>query len=621
MQKSGSTMASVGRDEREEELALFHEVLRREHERKSSAIHPLPPHDADQLHSGSVNASLWHQMASSPAKMTLTSANNKLVVDNSQTIDLNLKNDDLLTAELGKNDYDWLLTPPGTPLRNHSKLNSASEDDSLSQLESFSLVQSLAAIKTSRFSSNQAEVNSRKQGATLLTDPELAYRKGHNGASRSNGLLGNSMYSTTNVTTSAPKKTPLTLRSGSALRPASPSRRTPISSAHIINPTTPKSKAKPLSAPGSHPTTPTSRHTAAVASKGGGNFVLSSSVTTKKTSPSSPAATSAKRLSPLHAQNQPVSAGVSRSSSFSKARPQPSRSAPSSRGNSPRGASHDWQQAFSSKPQSVTTAPILRSNHSTLTSFNTRSSQMGNSHRQGATTSTKQALFSSLDHLETSMDIPKRASSTSLTRGKSALQSSAGSILSRYSIQLDKSEGDSVMENTEVGGQARRYLGSSISPDTTCSRLEVDHSSETYMSPTLGFNKHVPRRSLDMAMLNLSLCRDATNGHSSLVSSKRELSSLSSAGNDQTEILSSLVKDDNKSNWLGSPEYMNEGPDPMMFFEQGLGKFGSCESPLVCPHGGGAVTCDLCNVKMRLQMLNEKSKASFGAYSQILSEA
>ncbi|MCO5607323.1 hypothetical protein L7F22_061518 [Adiantum nelumboides] len=661
MQKRGGSMASIRRGEREEEPALFHEMRRREHERKSSAIHPLPPHDADQPHSaGSANTSLRHQMASSPVKMTLSTASNKGSVDNSVTVDLSGKNDDLLTVELGKNDYDWLLTPPGTPLLNHSELSSALNGESLPQMEPISLVQSLAAIKTSRFSSTQAQTNSRKQGATL---PELASRKGQNGVSRSNELPAGSMFSTTNyVATLTPKKTPLTPRSGSVFRPASATKRTPLSSAHTFNPTTPHSKTKPLSAPGSHPTTPTSRDTAAIASKSGGNFFLSAS-TTKKTCPSSPKGTSSKRLVHSHAQNQPLSAGVSRSSSINKARPQPSRSAPSSRGSSPRGNSHDWQQSFSSKSQSATTPPPLRSTLTTPTSFSTRSSPMGSSHTTRAKTSTKQALFLSSNLLETSMEIPKRGSSTSLTRGKSAL----------VTMDRQSSAGDCVMATTKGGyqiAQARGLLEPLVFPDTTCCGLQAKRALDTYVSPALGLNNRASRRSLDMAIQHSNLCQDTSNGHSSFVASKSVYSPLLSARNvetqkpsssffrvsnsittvdfskitscsqdvsvqdeefmycssfkssaDQTDILSPLVKDDFKNSWLDSTDYMNEGPDPMVFFEQGLGKFGSCESPLVCPHGGGAVTCELCSVKMRLQMLNEKSKASFGANSRVFSEA
>ncbi|MCO5601043.1 hypothetical protein L7F22_055160 [Adiantum nelumboides] len=644
MQKRGGSMAGIRRGEREEELALFHEMRRREHERKSSAIHPLPPHDADQPHSA--NTSLRYQMASFPVKMTLSSASNKVAAENSVTVDLNGKNDDLLTVELGKNDYDWLLTPPGTPLLNDSKLSSASNGESLPQMEPISLVQPLAAIKTSRLSSTQAQTNSRKQGV-----------------SRSNERPAGSMLSTTNnVATLTPKKTPLTPRSGSVFRPASPTKRTPLSSAHTFNPTTPHSKTKPLSAPGSHPTTPTSRHTAAIASKSGGNFFLSAS-TTKKTCPSSPVGTSSKRLVHSHAQNQPLSAGVSRSPSDNKARPQPSRSAPSSRGSSPRGNSHDWQQSFSSKSQSATTAPTLRSTLTTPTSFSTRSSPMGSSHMTRAKISTKQALFPSSNLLETSMEIPKRVSSTSLTRGTSAL------------VTMDRqSSADDCVTTTTKGGyqiaQARRLLEPLVFSDTTCCGLQAKHALDTYVSPALGLNNHAPRRSLDMAMQHSDLRQDRSNGHSSFVASKSVYSPLLSARNvetqkpsssffhvsnsitnadvskitscsqdvsvqdeefmycsnfkssaDQTDIFSPLVKDDYKNSWLDSSDYMSEGPEPMVFFEQGLGKFGSCESPLVCPHGGGAVTCELCSVKMRLQMLNEKSKASFGANSHVFSEA
>lgn len=84
----------------------------------------------------------------------------------------------------------------------------------------------------------------------------------------------------------------------------------------------------------------------------------------------------------------------------------------------------------------------------------------------------------------------------------------------------------------------------------------------------------------------------------------------------QPDSLSSLVKDARVNNWLGSPEYRDGNLESMQVFRQGIEKFAGCESPLVCPHGGVAANCDLCNVKIRLQKLNEKCRASLRASLQ-----
>eukprot|EP00250_Pteridium_aquilinum_P014152 c21811_g1_i3 orf=232-2304(+) len=690
MQKRGPNMATVvGRGEREEELALFHEVRRRERERKSNAVHPLP-HDADQPHLGSAHTRMQHRLTSAAAKLTSIDTSNKPVYD-PISADLTKKGDDLLTAELGKNDYDWLLTPPGTPLINPSDHNSASNgDDFLSRADPLSSIRSLAAIKTSRFSSSKTEPNLKKEGATLLAKPDLALRKGQNGLSRSSGLTGSSSYTTNNATT---KKTP---GSRPSSRPTSPTKRSTIPSTHTSHPTTPTSRPKPPSTPRSHPTTPTNRLTPALTSRSGSNSFSPSSMISGKAGACSPATTPIRRLAgPQTPTHQPLSAGVSRSPSISKARPLPSRSAPSSRGSSPTAKPYVWQQglvtpAFSLGSQSLNGANLTilpNMTNSRLTapnSMNSRGSPVGSSSRPGTTTSTTQAAFSSLNHSGTSLDVTRKACSPSLTRGKSSLlsnsrtDSSASLSMSRNSSQMDKSLGDIVARNTKVGDkmlQSRRPLGSSLSPDTTWSVLQTKHLREKSASPASSrengiSSKQVPRRSLDMTLQSSNLRRNTSNGLCSLVSST-PVSSLFSArhtkmqacsndlsiasysnasadysmmtlrdqegselseeflcGSDfqvsparQSELSMSLGKDAHVNNWLGIQENMDEGLDLMQAFEQGVDKYESCESPLVCPHGGGAANCDLCNVKMRLQMLNEKSKASFGAISQIVGEA
>ena len=100
----------------------------------------------------------------------------------------------------------------------------------------------------------------------------------------------------------------------------------------------------------------------------------------------------------------------------------------------------------------------------------------------------------------------------------------------------------------------------------------------------------------------------------------------------QGESFSSLVKDSRVNNWLGSPEmHRDEGP------EVNSGKAAHnklelithneheitahAESPsIMCRHGSVASTCDLCMVKLRLQRLNEKCKASLTASFQASNE-
>ncbi|OAE23508.1 hypothetical protein AXG93_938s1040 [Marchantia polymorpha subsp. ruderalis] len=85
--RRGRSMGSTtpGPDNKDEDLALFHEMKRRE---KHNFLHPSPD-DLD------VSLSSKFGGMGAPAKKSGT---------------------DLLTSDVDKNDYDWLLTPPGTPL-------------------------------------------------------------------------------------------------------------------------------------------------------------------------------------------------------------------------------------------------------------------------------------------------------------------------------------------------------------------------------------------------------------------------------------------------------------------------------------------------------------------------
>lgn len=293
--------------------------------------------------------------------------------------------------------------------------------------------------------------------------------------------------------------------------------------------------------------------------------------------------------------------------------------------------------------------------------------------------STTQAVFSSSNQSRTTPDISRNACSPSGAIAKSALlgitrterESFNNLVRSSSRVQMDKSQDilTRSTEDTEKIIHSRRSLGSPLSSETW-SVLQAKNLLVKSVSPTSsrdqgGLNKHAPRRSL---MQHLNLRQGTSNGLCSLVSSTPVSSLLSSryvetqicsnnfatvsnsntsadyitvasfeqdgseAGEEflcgsvspashQSDHLASLVKDARMNNWLGNQEYVDESSDLMQVFEQGINKFESCESPLVCPHGGGAINCDLCNVKMRLQMLNEKSKASFGANSQILGEA
>ncbi|XP_061376603.1 cell wall protein RBR3 [Gastrolobium bilobum] len=95
-QQFGGLRASVMK-EKDEELALFLEMKKREKERNDLLLHSSEELDT-ALGSNPGTSPLFNISSSTPALVRKTGA------------------DDFLNSENDKNDYDWLLTPPGTPL-------------------------------------------------------------------------------------------------------------------------------------------------------------------------------------------------------------------------------------------------------------------------------------------------------------------------------------------------------------------------------------------------------------------------------------------------------------------------------------------------------------------------
>ncbi|KAG4923304.1 hypothetical protein GLYMA_18G028700v4 [Glycine max] len=95
-QQFGGLRASVMK-EKEEELALFLEMKKREKERNDLLLNSSEEFDAPLGSNGGANP-IFNISSSTPAPVRKTGV------------------DDFLNSENDKNDYDWLLTPPGTPL-------------------------------------------------------------------------------------------------------------------------------------------------------------------------------------------------------------------------------------------------------------------------------------------------------------------------------------------------------------------------------------------------------------------------------------------------------------------------------------------------------------------------
>ncbi|XP_042509893.1 endochitinase A-like isoform X2 [Macadamia integrifolia] len=132
--------------------------------------------------------------------------------------------DDLLSSEDGgKHDYDWLLTPPGTPLV--SSLNASEPQPTLLAPRSSSSLRSVSITKASRLSATHSEnsYSSRPIRSSSVTRPSMSSVV-HNNTYSSNSNRSSILDTSSLSITSSRPSTP-TSRSSSTARPLTSSAR------------------------------------------------------------------------------------------------------------------------------------------------------------------------------------------------------------------------------------------------------------------------------------------------------------------------------------------------------------------------------------------------------------
>ncbi|XP_019419898.1 PREDICTED: mucin-5AC-like [Lupinus angustifolius] len=247
---------------KEEELALFLEMKKREKERNDLLLHSSEELDSASG-SNSVTSPIFNMSSYAPVPFRKTVA------------------DDFLNSENDKNDYDWLLTPPGTPL--FPSLEMETRKTVMSQLGT--LTARPTALK-SRLANPQSEPTGRtnlvsKQPAII---PGLSSSSGATRRPSSSGGPGSRPGTPTGHLTST--TTSKSLRSSTPTRGTLPSTRTmvatskttisaakPVVSANktstsaikttvpAAKPTIPSRSSAPLSRSTARSSTPTSRPT------------------------------------------------------------------------------------------------------------------------------------------------------------------------------------------------------------------------------------------------------------------------------------------------------------------------------------------------------------------------
>ncbi|KAL2333348.1 hypothetical protein Fmac_014561 [Flemingia macrophylla] len=212
-QQFGGLRASVMK-EKEEELALFLEMKKREKERNDLLLNSSEEFDA-ALGSNVGTNPIFNISSSTPAPVRKTGV------------------DDFLNSENDKNDYDWLLTPPGTPL--FPSLEMESRKTVMSQIGTPTTRP--VALK-SRLANHQSEPIGRTNFVSKQPTSGLSSSSGGTRRPSSSGGPGSRPATPTGRPT-------LTATSKSS-RPSTPTRSTlPSTRSMVATSKTPTSTAKP----------------------------------------------------------------------------------------------------------------------------------------------------------------------------------------------------------------------------------------------------------------------------------------------------------------------------------------------------------------------------------------
>ncbi|KAF7147216.1 hypothetical protein RHSIM_Rhsim03G0142000 [Rhododendron simsii] len=254
-QQVGSVRASTMK-EKEDELALFLEMRKREKERNNLLLHNSEEFDAPLgLKPGT--SPIFNITSSTPARKTGA--------------------DDFLNSDNDKNDYDWLLTPPGTPL--FPSLEMESQRTVMSQIGT---PKALPTALKSRLANPQPEPASRSNLSSRQSAPSPGLNSSSAGIRRpsSSGGPGSRPATPTGRPTlsssakptlnAAPKSTSTTTSkptSASAPRPSRSSTPTSRSTLTSSKPTAPPRSTTPLARTTARSSTPTSRPTLPASSK------------------------------------------------------------------------------------------------------------------------------------------------------------------------------------------------------------------------------------------------------------------------------------------------------------------------------------------------------------------
>ncbi|KAK4834191.1 hypothetical protein QYF36_018607 [Acer negundo] len=392
--------------------------------------------------------------------------------------------DDLLSStDGGKHDYDWLLTPPGTPLFPSSEGNE-SQPNPVAASRGSSMSRSVSTTKASRLSVSQSESNysSRPARSSSVTRSSVSASQysSYSSNNRSSSILNTSSASVSSYIRSASPST----RSTSSARPSTPSSRPSASRSSTPSRTRPSltcsSIDRPRTSQNSRPSTPSSRPQIPAN--------LSSTTARSNSRPSTPT-----RRTPVAS----TSPGVIPTTSSGRVTSNGRNSAPASRPSSPSPRVRPPQQPVVPPDFSLDTPPNLR------TTLPDRPVSAGRS-RPGVSLTVK-----ANQEATGSVNVPRRHSSPIVSRGR--LTDPPGPIATRG--RHTDPPGPIVTRGRLTDPPGRSRSNGHI-PDMHESR-RASHVSElstrkpvkssTTTTDSTGFGRTISKKSLDMAIRHMDI--------------------------------------------------------------------------------------------------------------------
>ncbi|KAG5550790.1 hypothetical protein RHGRI_015675 [Rhododendron griersonianum] len=414
--------------------------------------------------------------------------------------------DDLLSAaDGGKHDYDWLLTPPGTPIFPSSD-RTVSQPPSAAPRSS-SLARSVSTNKTSRLSVSQSENNhpSRPVRSNSVTRSSISTSQYNTSSNKSTSVLNTSSASVSSYIRPPSPATRSSISSSTA-RPSTPSSRSSMSSS-TARPSTPSarpvtsrpstpSKARPSPttssiertrpSPNSRPSTPNSRPSIPAN--------LNTPATRSASRPSTPTRrNSAPSLSP---STTPLSPEAGLSTSVGRMPSNGRNAATLSRPSSPSPRVRPLPQPMILPDFSLETPPNLR------TTLPDRPLSAGRS-RPGAALTVKGNV-----ETPTPTNVPRRQPSPIVSRGR-IMESPGKGRLHAVSQVID------TMESRKTSHVPELSMRKPIKPSATSTESS-------------GFGRNISKKSLDMAIRHMDI-RNGTGGIRPLSGTTRFPQSIRSA--------------------------------------------------------------------------------------------